>query len=205
MLSKTELLPNVVKELKSIFTGHDVCLISEAVVYDCGNKLVKSAELKESMCNEILMIEELSSAVNNNIVFHVNDIIYYDKDLHNIPFNRRVELLKKLISDQSTFVSLTNFHKASTPKDFMKITNNIRGEKRCNKILFRTYNSKYPVKSKENRSSELATLKNDVHDTITIYLDECLYESDLSICPSNRDECKLINIFKCKHRKDYYM
>jgi len=206
MLDRTNEFPNVIKELQSIFNEHTVCLQGEIVTYDCGNKLIKSAYLKESGCDEINV--DLSGN-EDNVVFHINDLIYYDKDLHTEPYSIRLNLIQDILPNKTQFINLREMYMATTPNELI---NNIKllKEKGSKEILFKAKDCKYPIRVKENRSSELAILK-DINtipiENVTIELNECPYYSDISICQSDKGNigsCKLINTFKCKYLSNYY-
>jgi len=166
MRDRASALPNVVKELREKFKGHDVCFQAEAVAYDCGSKNIKSADLKESSCEEIpredtawLTIGKISPEQERSLVFHVHDFIYFDEDLTKKPYIERIKLASHLKGMQ--FFNFVKTKIAKSLGSLKKAVSYLRKLKGSEGVFFRAANATYPIKFKgDNRSPLLAKIKN---------------------------------------------
>jgi hypothetical protein len=159
--------PNVVKELKSI--PHNFILHGEMVAYDCKGKDIQSAKLKEEICEEIpredfgwATVGKVSPEQEKSIVLHVHDIIYIDKDLHNLPYEERFKLLKKILPDKYQFIRIVESSpKVTNVRDFKKWINKLRRMKGSEGAFLRVADMEYPIKfTGQNRSPLAAKIKN---------------------------------------------
>jgi len=159
--------PNIVKELKSI--DDDFILHAEAVCYDCKNKRVNSALLKESSCEEIsredtsyLTVGKISPEQESGVVFHIHDAVYMNKDIHDLSYKDRIDLVVKRLSGEHKFISIIKTSpQIKTPSELETWTDRLRKMKGSEGVLYRTADATYPIKkSGINRSSLLAKIEN---------------------------------------------
>ena len=168
MRDRADQLPNVCEELRKVFKGHDVAMHVEAVCYDCGNKIVKSADLKEKTCPEIpredtafLTVGKITPEQENTIVLHAHDLMYFDEDLTQKPYCERFELLLRKVPKNLRYLNVVKHCIAHNLQQFRHCVKLMRTEKGSEGAFFRVCDATYPVKkSGENRSPLLAKIKN---------------------------------------------
>jgi len=199
-------LNDIIKELKTI--DHNFILDTTIIQYDCKNKDVKSACLKEMGCDESPIVGESS---NGHIVFHINDILFLDdKSLNKESYSRRLEKLREIISDNLQYFSIA----VQSPivgnyNDVIEWTKKLNSSKG---VLFKVSTSTYPIKYKKNKTSDWIISK--LSDDIELTLSPCEFKTDSNICPIvgvlitspvDRDslskvKCNLTNTRECYYK-----
>jgi len=168
MRDRSPLLPNIRAELAKTFKGHDVALQVEAVCYDCGGKIVKSADLKEKTCEEIpredtafLTTGNISPEQERTVILHAHDLMFYDKDLTSQPYSERFDLLRKIVPKNLQFLQVVRTCIVKSLNELKNCVYQMRTLKGSEGAFFRVSDAPYLVRlTGENRSPLLAKIKN---------------------------------------------
>jgi len=204
----SSLIPNVINELMGI--DHNFILDSEMVLYNCNKKIVKSAKMKSSICEELHkdILEKISPEQENCMVFHVHDILYLDgESLNNKGYYERWNKIPDVIPENSRFLHYVRSSCACESPNLL--TSNVTELYKISKnMIAKVADSKYPIKIANNKTEEWSKLTN-IKFIESLQLETCPYyrESWCNLSKENIEfpiSCDLANIFKCHYLKGYY-